>query len=114
MEEVVTAVRDDRGRIVKGSVLNPGGRPAFPVELREVARAACPKAIATVVELLDHPNPKIQLRAAEILMDRGFGRPVQALEAKVEAVDHGQAHFEALKRLAHRRRHEPVLIGSSG
>jgi hypothetical protein len=104
----MAVVRNELGRVVKGSALNPGGRPKLPAELREVAQAACPQAIQTVIALLDHRDPKIQLRAAEILLDRGYGRPVQALEAKVESVDHSRAHLEALKRLAHRERREPV------
>ena len=60
------------------------------------------KAIATVIALLDHPSPKIQLRAAEILLDRGYGKPVQSIEAAVARVDMQQAHLQALQRLAGR------------
>ena len=59
---------------------NPSGRPRIALEVRELARAACPKAIATLIKQLDHEDAKIAAFAAEKLLDRGVGKPVQQHE----------------------------------
>jgi hypothetical protein len=38
-----------------------------------------PRCIAVAVELLDDPDSRIRLGALTALLDRGFGRPVQAI-----------------------------------
>jgi len=64
----------------KGRSGNPGGRPKVAEEIRDLARAACPKAIETLIAQLDHPDPRIAANAAEKLLDRGIGKPTQAHE----------------------------------
>ena len=104
-------VRDEKGRIVAGS-LNPGGRPKLPAEVREAAQAASPRALAKVVEFLDNADPRIALRAAEILMDRAFGRPTQAIDARVEQVEStADAHVRALVDLANKAKLQQPASG---
>jgi len=70
----------------KGQSGNPSGRPKMPEELREAFRAAGPKALATLVNIVDGGNnakPSDQVRAAEVLLNRGYGMPVQAIEAEI-------------------------------
>jgi len=62
----------------KGRSGNPGGRPKVAEEIRDLARAACPKAIETLIAQLDHPDPRIAANAADKLLDRGIGKPMQA------------------------------------
>ena len=66
---------------------NPNGRPKMPEELRDAFRAAGPKALATLLEVLDGNyegiKPADRLRASEILLNRGYGMPVQAIEAEI-------------------------------
>ena len=51
----------------KGRSGNPGGRPKMAEEIRELARAACPKAIQTLIAQLDHPDARI---AATVDLDK--------------------------------------------
>ena len=64
----------------KGQSGNPGGRPKRTPEIREIALAACPKANRALIAQLDHKDPRIVANAAEKLLDRGIGRPMQAHE----------------------------------
>ena len=57
---------------------NPGGRPKGWAETQELARQHGPAAIRALVEALKRPSTQVQ--AAVALLDRGFGRPVQAHE----------------------------------
>jgi len=55
---------------------NPGGRPALPEDFR----AKGPDALAKLVSLMDHKSPQIALRAAELVIDRIFGKATQPTE----------------------------------
>ncbi|HEX6114630.1 MAG TPA: DUF5681 domain-containing protein [Geminicoccaceae bacterium] len=55
----------------KGQSGNPGGRRKMAQEIRDLACAACPKAIQTLIAQLDHPDPRIAANAADKLLDRG-------------------------------------------
>ena len=69
----MTDKRDKNGRFAVG---NPGGgRPKIPEDVKEAIRAACPKAVAVLVELLDDKKSIIRLEAAKILLERGYGKP---------------------------------------
>lgn len=66
---------------------NPGGRPKDDEETREVkalARQNSKKAILKLVEWMDSENPKASVSACNSILDRGFGKPGQAIE--VDAV----------------------------
>jgi hypothetical protein len=65
---------------------NPSGRPRMPEELKRSFQEAAPKALRTLIAILDGENgakPSDQVRAAEVLMNRGYGMPVQAVEAEI-------------------------------
>lgn len=66
---------------------NPSGRPKLPVELRDLCRQYAPKAIQTAADILDGNidgcTPGIKLRAAELLLDRGYGKPAVTVEADI-------------------------------
>ena len=69
----------------KGQSGNPGGRPTNTVNginLSELARTYCPKAIETAAKIMnnDEIQPMARLKACEILMDRGLGKPLQQTE----------------------------------
>lgn len=59
---------------------NHGSRPKAVAEIRDLAREHGQKAIERLVELLDSKNESVALRAAEALLARGYGRPVQGIE----------------------------------
>lgn len=85
---------------------NPSGRPKYPPELVGAARAATAEALATVLHVMRHAKRlSTRLRAAEIVLDRGWGRaPVSVSVELAQRVDLSQvstAEWEALALLLH-------------
>lgn len=70
-----------------GTSGNPGGRPKEDPEMKAILKAACPKAAAKLVELLDCVNPKIVLSAANSILDRIYGRPKESVDMNVSQDD---------------------------
>jgi hypothetical protein len=72
----------------KGTSGNPGGRSRLDTmvrfDLREAARALCPRSIEVIRECLEHKDARIRLMAAQLAMERGFGKP----EIKAEVTTH--------------------------
>jgi len=68
------------GRFVKG--YKGGGRKELPPEIKEMCRALTPQAIeiAKKIMLDDDAKHSDRLRAVEIILDRGYGKPVQAVD----------------------------------
>ena len=60
---------------------NPGGRPNISAEIRNLAREHGPEAIERLVALMHSKNESVAVRAAEALLDRGYGRPLQGVES---------------------------------
>jgi hypothetical protein len=66
-------------------VPNPGGRPAVAREVRDLARSYGPEAIAKLHELMRNgKSEQVQLAAAEELLNRGYGRPMQQVHIEHE------------------------------
>jgi hypothetical protein len=49
-------------------------------EIRNLASEHGPQAIARLVALMHSKNESVAVRAAEALMDRGYGRPMQGMD----------------------------------
>lgn len=64
----------------KGVSGNPGGRPAELREVVELARAHTAEAIQRLVEWARSDHPSASPKACEVLIDRGWGKPVQPNE----------------------------------
>src|SRR5215510_11563187 len=62
---------------------NPGGRPKAALDVQELARAHTPDAIRALVAALDSPRERVA--AATALLDRAWGRPVQAIAGDQDA-----------------------------
>ncbi|MDR3439869.1 DUF5681 domain-containing protein [Telmatospirillum sp.] len=60
---------------------NPGGRPKVIAEIRKLAQEHAPEAIKTLVDICTNPKASSAARvaAANSLLDRGFGKPVQPI-----------------------------------
>lgn len=78
----MTVKREKNGRFAVGN--SGGGRPKIPEDVKEATRAACPKAVAVLVELLDDKKPLIRLEAAKTLLDRGYGKAVQMQDVSLD------------------------------
>jgi hypothetical protein len=74
---------------VKGRSGNPGGRPKAVLEVVEVARQHSASAIATLSKIMEDCTapPAARVAAANSILDRGFGKPAQAV--KVSGDDGG-------------------------
>jgi hypothetical protein len=66
----------------KGQSGNPGGRPRVIGELRDLARQHALEAIEELARLaLKAKNESARIAAIKELLDRGYGRPLQSIEA---------------------------------
>ena len=73
----------------KGVTGNPGGRPAIIREIRNLARKQTEAAIETLAEICsDREAPQAaRVAAATALLDRGWGKPTQPIDANVNVFD---------------------------
>jgi hypothetical protein len=73
--------RDHLTRFKKGEVHNPGGRPAVVREIRDACQAEGLNCVQTLIKIRDNENfpPITRIAAANSLLDRGYGRPVQGV-----------------------------------
>lgn len=67
--------RRPNGQFMPGAVSNPHGRPKLPEELKLTIRKACPEAVNVLISLLSSKKEMIRLKAAQELLDRGYGKP---------------------------------------
>lgn len=63
----------------KGKSGNPGGRPKLDNKIKEMALKHCPRALETALDLLNSEDERIRLQAANTILDRGVGKPFQAI-----------------------------------
>lgn len=59
---------------------NPSGRPKGTSVLAESCRAHTEAAVQVLVDSLSDENVKNRITAAQALLDRGYGRPAQAID----------------------------------
>lgn len=61
----------------KGKSGNPNGRPKVAFEVRDIARRHGKEAIERLVQLMRGDDPRVAKAAADSLLDRGYGKPIQ-------------------------------------
>jgi hypothetical protein len=71
-------------KFVKGQSGNPTGRPKDVERVSEAAREHTQEAIERLVAWMKSDNPKASVSACNALLDRGWGRPAQTVEAGPE------------------------------
>lgn len=107
IEILQPATRDTKGRLLPGQrSINPKGRPPIIWDLKEAAKAHTRQALNTLVSVMnDSEAPQAsRITAAVALLDRGWGKPQQNIEAKIEAVDMAKTAATVLLDLSRRAR----------
>lgn len=64
---------------------NPGGRPKMSDDVREMLKAATPKAVKLLVSVMDDDGQKAALRmdAAKTIIERVYGKPLQPIDSTI-------------------------------
>lgn len=107
IEILQPATRDTKGRLLPGQrSINPKGRPPIIRDLKEAAKAHTRQALNTLVSVMnDSQAPQAsRITAAVALLDRGWGKPQQNIEAKIEATDMAKTAATVLLDLSRRAR----------
>lgn len=68
---------------------NPAGRPKETEDMRkarELAQQHSVRAIQRLVKLLGSKNESVVIRAAEVILDRGLGKPVNVIDMLASGV----------------------------
>jgi hypothetical protein len=65
---------------------NPDGRPKLPPELKDTLRGLSPRAVEILTEIMENPEsqPAARIRAAEIILNRAYGMPLQEIDATIK------------------------------
>jgi hypothetical protein len=104
----MTDNRNTDGTFPKGQSGNPGGRAKLSPEIRAMLGDNAEKAVKAIVKHLDDEDPRIALKAAELLLDRNFGKPQTASES-IQLADIGDTSTsEGLLQL-----HSKLLAGAA-
>jgi hypothetical protein len=76
-----------------------GGRKPIPEGVKELARAATPRAIQRQIELMESEDENVALKATNSILDRALGKPAQTVNANLarnNAVDYSLSELLAI------------------
>lgn len=77
--------REKTGQFAPGQTGNPGGRPKMPEELKEAFRSHSETALQTLVDVMTNGvKDGDRVKAAEVILDRGYGKATQHIDASLE------------------------------
>ena len=102
---------------------NPGGRPKAVEEVRELARAHCPDAIAELARLAVKAKSECaRIAAIRELLDRGYGKATQPLADETRpdgepfefTLKIGNVNADGSRTLAEARASPPVALPEAG
>lgn len=91
-EKIGPANRNKSGReatqFKPGQSGNPSGRPRIPEEVKEAFRAASGDACRVLCDIVNDFSAKDsdRIRAAEVILDRAWGKPVQAVDVDAKNI----------------------------
>lgn len=98
----------------KGKSGNPNGRPRKVREVEDTALDASQEAIKKAIELINDPDARIALAAAQLVLDRGLGKPKQTLETTSKDTPISELpEAELFERLARARARRTAIEGSA-
>ena len=99
----------------KGQSGNPGGRPKVLGDVQELARQHAPTVIVELARLaLRAKSETARIAAIRELLDRGYGRPRQAMEVSLPADNPLQQlldEIDARSRIDPPVSHTPETVG---
>jgi hypothetical protein len=84
----------------KGQSGNPNGRPRIDPDVVALARAASPDAIKKQIALLASVDENIALKAAQAILDRAWGKPMQNVTATVSTAKAEELADDVLASIA--------------
>lgn len=78
--------RDNKGRFVAGNT--GGGRPKMPDEVKEMFKAATPRAAKLLIDTIDDEEQPIKTRVdcANIVIERVYGKATQPIDGELVTV----------------------------
>lgn len=93
MAKEVKPGRDAGGKFKKGVSGNPGGKRPIPEDVKKALEELVPDAIDRLKEIVqDRENvpAATAVKAAEAVLDRVYGKPVQSTELDIGAKDNNK------------------------
>lgn len=80
--------KPNSGSFKPGQSGNPSGRAKIPEDVKAAFKELTPQAVATLKGILlsDTSKDSDKIKAAEIILDRGYGKPAQALDVDVNSL----------------------------
>ena len=83
-----------KGGFQRGQSGNPGGRSKLPADIREAFKARAPQALEVLTRCLQSDDDRIAMMAAQAILDRGYGKPTQSIDANINE-DGGSVRYIA-------------------
>lgn len=107
VELLPPAQRDSKGRLLPGQrSINPNGRPPAIRDIKEAARTHTRQALNTLVSVMNDTDapPASRVAASEAILNRGWGKPMQNVEARIDVTDTTAVAAQVLRELSDKAR----------